>query len=70
MPQPPNLLNDDGTASVATLLLMSHHAFRRDLTRFIQAVIQIKAGDTSRTEAVRWGVGKGLPPRSQPMSAK
>jgi iron-sulfur cluster repair protein YtfE (RIC family) len=49
----PNLLNDDGTASMATMLLLSHHAFRRDLARFIQAVAHIKAGDTSHLEAVR-----------------
>ena len=53
MTQPPNLLNDDGTASMATMLLMSHHAFRRDVARFIRAVAQIKAGDTSHAEAVR-----------------
>ncbi len=53
MPQAPNLLNDDGTASMATLLMMSHHAFRRDIARFIRAVEQIKAGDGSRAEAVR-----------------
>ncbi|MFA5935305.1 MAG: hemerythrin domain-containing protein [Patescibacteria group bacterium] len=53
MPQPPNLLNDDGTASMATMLLMSHHAFRRDIARLIHAVAQIKAGDASRAEAVR-----------------
>ncbi len=29
-----NLLNDDGSASMATALLMSHHAFRRDIARF------------------------------------
>jgi hypothetical protein len=34
----PNLLNDDGTASMATMLLMSHHAFRRDLARFARAL--------------------------------
>ncbi len=28
----PNLLNDDGTASMATMLMLSHHAFRRDIT--------------------------------------
>ena len=28
------LLNDDGSASMATALLMSHHAFRRDIARF------------------------------------
>src|SRR5687768_8985932 len=53
MTQPPNLLNDDGTASMATMLLMSHHAFRRDIARFIRAVAEIKAGDGSRAEAVR-----------------
>ena len=36
--QPPNLLNDDGTASMATALMMSHHAFRRDLSRYQRAV--------------------------------
>lgn len=49
---PPNLLNDDGTASMATMLLLSHHAFRRDLARFIRAVAEIKAGDTSRVVAL------------------
>lgn len=53
MAQAPNLLNDDGTASMATLLMTSHHAFRRDILRLIRAVSQIKAGDVSRVEAVR-----------------
>lgn len=53
MSQAPNLLNDDGTASMATMLLMSHHAFRRDIARFIRAVAEIKVGDASRAEAVR-----------------
>jgi hypothetical protein len=53
MSQPPKLLNDDGAASMATMLLMSHHAFRRDIVRFIQAITQIKAGDSSRVDAVR-----------------
>ncbi len=53
MSQPPKLLNDDGTASMATLLLLSHHAFRRDIARFIRAVAEIKAGDTSRVDVVR-----------------
>ncbi|MEN9557827.1 MAG: hypothetical protein RL141_196 [Candidatus Parcubacteria bacterium] len=52
MLQPPNFLNDDGTASMATLLLSSHHAFRRDIARFQKAVEQIKAGDRSRGDAV------------------
>lgn len=50
---PPKLLNDDGTASMATMLLLSHHAFRRDIARLIRAVQQVKAGDNSRTEALR-----------------
>lgn len=53
MSQVPNLLNDDGTASMATMLLMSHHAFRRDIARLIRAVAEIKAGDTARVDAVR-----------------
>lgn len=53
MLQPPNLLNDDGTASMATMLMLSHHAFRRDIARLIRAVTQIKAGDASRADVVR-----------------
>lgn len=53
MPQPPNLLNDDGSASMSTMLLLSHHAFRRDISRFIRAIDQIAAGDTARVDAVR-----------------
>lgn len=49
----PNLLNDDGTASMATILLLSHHAFRRDIARFIRAIAEIKAGDMTRADAVR-----------------
>lgn len=50
---PPNLLNEDGTASMATMLLLSHHAFRRDIARFMRAVAQIRAGDSLRVDAVR-----------------
>lgn len=53
MSQTPHLLNTDGSASMATMLLMSHHAFRRDIARFIRAVEEIKAGNTSRADAVR-----------------
>lgn len=53
MSQVPNLLNNDGTASMATMLLMSHHAFRRDVARLIRAVGEIKSGDASRSNAVR-----------------
>jgi hypothetical protein len=53
MPTPPNLLADDGTASIASALLMSHHAFRRDLARFAAA---LAAGDRSRARdlAAEW----------------
>lgn len=53
MNKAPNLLNEDGTASMATMLLMSHHAFRRDIARFIRAIEQVKAGDNSRNDALK-----------------
>lgn len=59
MSQPPNLLNDDGTASMATMLMLSHHAFRRDIMRFIQAVAKIQAGDSSHAEALQEEWNKG-----------
>ena len=57
----PNLLNDDGTASMATMFLMSHHAFRRDLARFAKALETIGRGDTSRAAAVaeEWKFWRG-----------
>jgi iron-sulfur cluster repair protein YtfE (RIC family) len=48
----PNLLNDDGTASMATAIMMSHHGFRRDLARFATALERIARGDRSRAAAV------------------
>jgi hemerythrin-like domain-containing protein len=50
---PPNLLNDDGTASMATAFLSAHHGFRRDIRQFAGAVGRIASGDTSRVAAVR-----------------
>jgi hypothetical protein len=47
------LLNDDGSASMATLLMMSHHALRRDLARFETALARVKAGDATRVEALK-----------------
>jgi hemerythrin-like domain-containing protein len=38
MSKVPNLLNDDGSASMATGLMLSHHGFRRDLSRFAAAL--------------------------------
>jgi len=45
MANPPNLLNDDGTASMATAFLSSHHGFRRDIRLFAGAVGRAVAGD-------------------------
>jgi hypothetical protein len=58
---PPNFLNDDGTASMATMILLSHHAFRRDLTRFCVALSTIAGGDASRAAAVseEWKFWRG-----------
>jgi Hemerythrin HHE cation binding domain len=53
MSQPPNLLNDDGTASMATLLMMSHHAFRRDVARFARALRHLQPGDVATQRALR-----------------
>ena len=53
MSNAPNLLNDDGTASIATALMMSHHGFRRDLARFAVALETVEQGDGSRVEALR-----------------
>jgi hemerythrin-like domain-containing protein len=44
------LLNDDGTASMATMIMTSHHAFRRDLRRFQRALVSL---DHARIEALR-----------------
>jgi len=40
---PTTLLNDDGTASMATLLMSSHHAFRRDLACLAAALANDQA---------------------------
>jgi hemerythrin-like domain-containing protein len=54
MATPPTLLDSDGIPSMATALMMSHHAFRRDLGRFRHA---LQAVDVSRVQALRdeWG---------------
>jgi hemerythrin-like domain-containing protein len=49
---PPNLLNDDGTASMATAFLTSHHGFRRDIRQFAGALGRALGGDTSRLSAL------------------
>src|SRR5687768_16173001 len=47
----PNLLNDDGSASMATMIMMSHHGLRRDLARFAAALAQ--PIDEAKTRALR-----------------
>ena len=37
---PPDLLNEDGTASMTTMVMMSHHGFRRDLALFTRALLR------------------------------
>jgi hemerythrin-like domain-containing protein len=52
MPNVPTLLNDDGSASMATALLMSHHGLRRDIARFAVALRRVAEGDQSRVAAL------------------
>jgi hypothetical protein len=53
MAQAPNLLNDDGSASMATAMMMSHHAFRRDLARFTKALTGLDPADRVRITALQ-----------------
>jgi hypothetical protein len=46
----PGLLDDDGNASMATAIMMSHHGFRRDLACFAAALAH---PDATRLDAVR-----------------
>lgn len=48
--KPTQLLDDDGTASMATMIMCSHHAFRRDLARFRAA---LSAYEPARLAALR-----------------
>src|SRR5688572_16205546 len=52
MPRPPQLLNDDGSASIATAIMMSHHGFRRDLAHFAAALRALGDG-ADRCAALR-----------------
>jgi hemerythrin-like domain-containing protein len=52
MANPPKLLNDDGTASMATAFLSSHHGFRRDLRQFAGALGRALGGETKRLAAL------------------
>jgi hypothetical protein len=46
-------LNDDGSASMATALMMSHHAFRRDVARFAKALEALSPSDAERIAALQ-----------------
>ena len=50
---PPNLLDDQGRASMATMLMMVHHAFRRDGARLSKALEEMAQGNTSRIAPVQ-----------------
>src|SRR5262245_6860951 len=52
---PTKLLNDDGTASIATAIMSSHHAFRRDLACFAKAL----ANDQRDGLNEEWGKFRG-----------
>lgn len=54
MASPPNLLNDDGSASMATMFMMSHHGFRRDLARFVRALSQPAAEQRTAALQQEW----------------
>jgi len=48
------LLDDDGTASMATLLMSSHHAFRRDIACFARALANTTSSQTLTDEWARF----------------
>jgi len=56
MTHPPNLLNDDGTASMATTLMMAHHGFRRDLALFSRGLAQEPAAEQAAALRDEWQV--------------
>src|SRR5262249_21073615 len=45
------LLSEDGQASMATMLLMSHHAFRRDIAQFARALERLRSGAANNAAA-------------------
>lgn len=53
MTQPPQLLNEDGNASIATCLMMSHHGLRRDLSRFASALPTVARDNVAKLSALR-----------------
>jgi hemerythrin-like domain-containing protein len=59
MAQP--LLGEDGRASVATAVMMSHHAFRRDLANFARVLTALREDDVATADALReeWSFFRG-----------
>ncbi len=53
MPTAPDLLNADGSASLATALLMTHHGLRRDIALFAIALRRLVPGDKAKIAALR-----------------
>ena len=53
MPAAPSLLDESGDASIATALMMSHHAFRRDLARFTAALPAVADRNPEKLDALR-----------------
>jgi hypothetical protein len=53
MPNRPNLLDEDGTASIATAVMMSHHGFRAKLP----AARRVRSALGARMGAVEGGLG-------------
>jgi hemerythrin-like domain-containing protein len=53
MAEPQSLLNADGSASVATLLLMAHHGFRRDIIQLGRALAQLRHAGDARHAALQ-----------------
>nr|QEO74308.1 hypothetical protein [uncultured bacterium] len=51
----PALLNTDGTASMATLLMMSHHGLRRDAARLTTGLRAVRDDDRARAAALKEG---------------
>ncbi len=47
------LLNSDGSASMATALMTSHHAFRRDIALFLRTLPRLAAGAIDNTAALQ-----------------
>ena len=53
MTEVPTLLDDDGAASIATAVMMSHHGFRRDIRRFGLALEALAGGGGAHLAALR-----------------